>query len=46
MADDAMVDVLSSTQPLNISCEGGEFEAITTLYHSMKQKYVYGTFAK
>jgi hypothetical protein len=38
MADDILGDVLDGHQPLNISHEGGEFEALTDLEKRMRQE--------
>lgn len=40
MANNTIMDVLSGTQLLNISHEGGEFEAITELYKNIGPTYV------
>lgn len=39
MADGVMADVLDGTQPLNVSHEGGEFEAMTAIYQDMLKRY-------
>lgn len=40
MADDALADVLDGMQPLNVSHEGGKFEAMTAIYQDMLKRYV------